>query len=166
MAKTPTRKTKAPPAFAEKTELTRYVFAHQVFAKNRPAPAVFRLTIDDAYLSVNSVGLAEESITQITDYYRLQWQNGVGKVRVAKHKLAKYNDAGRKAGMQIGHSNGEWKFTHSGVSQPAYVQVVVASRPPIPVSRSHTGVMFVRLFNEDAALRFARRLCKQRFHLL
>jgi hypothetical protein len=136
----------------------------QRLGKNRPAPDVFRRNPGADHLSVNL--LAVEPIADIVLYYRERFQNGSGQVAVCQHKLPEYNQACRRTGVTLvfDATENEWQFTEGSKTSRAYLL-----RPFTPKgsrhSPSHSGVEYVRVFDEADELKFARRMCNKRFHL-
>jgi hypothetical protein len=153
------------PKFAGKSTLTRYVDEVQRLGNRRPAPDVFRANPGDGHLSVNLLGV--ERLTEIVSYYRERFQENAGKVGICQHKVQEYNQACHltKVTLMLNRSEGAWEFLEGNNVFPAY-----RLRPFTPKgsrhSLSHSGVEYVRLFNETDELKFARRMCNKRFHLL
>jgi hypothetical protein len=159
------------PRFSERSELVRYVSRENRLSGNRPAVAAF---LPDPpsdkperdYLSVNC--LEVEGIKTVAIYHRDKWQNGSGKVALTIHNAFVYSDAGKKCGVNLTYdrASGKWSFRNIGKEEPAYLHhPVLGSHIPLN-SKSHSGVEFVRAFDEYAADKFARRMVARRFHLL
>ncbi|HEV2156362.1 hypothetical protein [Bradyrhizobium sp.] len=124
-------------------------------------------TIANSHLSVNSTEV--ESLDQIADYHRLNWQDGKGKAALCVHTVFEYCDVARKSAVAVEHnSEGIWEFRdYDGKAAEAYRHrpVMPAAKNPLG-SKSHCGVEFVRALDEYRATQFARRLSsKGRFHL-
>src|SRR5438876_6624087 len=91
------------PIFSNKSELVRYVSEYNRTGKRASPAAFFPDPPSDKpkrdYLSVNS--LEVESMQAIANYHREIWQNNVGKVALAAHKVFYYTETGRKCGLTI-----------------------------------------------------------------
>jgi hypothetical protein len=153
------------PKFAGKSILIRYVDEVQRLGR-RPAPDVFRPNPGDDHLSVNLLDV--EPLVEIVSYYKERFQSNIGQVAVCQNKVQEYNEACRRTTVQLtfNRNEGEWEFVEDGNNMsPAY-----RHRPFTPKgsrhSLSHSGVEYVRVFDETDELKFARRMCKMRFHLL
>ena len=151
--------------FKARSVLMRYIDDVQRFG-SRPAPDAFRKNPNADHLSVNLVGV--ESRAEIISYYRARFQRSVGNMAVCEHRVHEYNDACNRTKIQLTYnsSQGNWEFPDQGGNlAPAY-----RLRPFTPSgsqhSPSHAGVEYVRVFDELDELRFARRMCRKRFHLL
>jgi hypothetical protein len=158
---------KTAPAFAERSELCRYIDELQRLSGNRPAPAAFMLNPGEDYLSVNLLGV--ETIRQIAAYYRVVLQRGGTSVAISKHKLAAYNAAAKKAGLLLAFDAkaGVWNFTGAdGQPAEAYKLRVVAARQSRPGSPSHAGVEYLKLLDDLNAKKFARRMVRSKFHMV
>jgi hypothetical protein len=168
MAKKSKRKTnadahKVAPLFSTKSVLLRYVRQAQRYSRRRPAFDVFRRNPGERYLSVNLLGV--ESFAKIASYYRELFQGGSGKVAVCKHKLKQYNSACHEVGIRLRYVAGEgWTFSDHSATARAYERHPVPARPGSPGSPSHSGVEYVRIFDELAENRFARRMANRRFN--
>jgi len=149
--------------FAAKSILNRYVDDAQRLRDNRPALDVFRANPGEDHLSVNLVGA--ETHMEIAAYYRKRFQGDKGQVAVCDHTVVDYNGAAKLAGVAVlyNRSDDGWEFAEGhGKSSPAYRSRPVRGSLPSP---SHAGVEYVRIFDELAAAKFARRMCNRRFHL-
>ncbi len=170
------RKKLAEPNFAESSRLARYVFKEHRLAGNRAAVAAFEPDhlkssdpIANSHLSVNSTEV--ESLKEIADFHRQNWQEGRGKAALSVHKIFDYCDSARKSSVPItlNGASGIWEFAdYDSKTAPAF-----RYRPVKPTSKnslgskSHCGVEFVRAFDEYRSTQFARRLAgKSKFHLL
>ena len=145
--------------FARKSTLARYVDDVQRLGSRRPAPDVFRPNPGDDHLSVNLLGV--ESLAEIE-----RFQKNIGQVAVCQHKVQEYNEACDLTSVTLAFDRAkeEWQFSENNSPSPAY-----RLRPFTPKdsrhSLSHSGVEYVRAFDDKDELKFARRLCKKRFHL-
>jgi len=164
---------KQKPSFSQKSELIRYVDEANRLSNNRPAVATFLPDPPSAepwndHLSVNS--LEVEDLKQIAAYHRWKWQDDNGAVALCIHKVHDYTDAGRKAGVDISYdkANAIWQFLDSTQKRgEAYKhRPVKAHGSPPHGSPSHCGVEFSREIKEHEAAKFARRLCRNKFHLV
>jgi hypothetical protein len=153
------------PKFAGKSTLIRYVDDVQQLGGRRPAPDVFRPNPGDDHLSVNLLGV--ESLPEIVSFYRETFQDNVGQVAVCQHKVQEYNEACHLTNVTLtfNRSEGGWEFSEGNKVAPAYRWRPFTPKGS-PHSLSHSGVEYVRVFDEKDELKFARRLCKKRFHLL
>ena len=125
--------------------------------------------IANSHLSVNSTEV--ESLKEIADFHRRNWQEGRGKAALTVHKIFDYCDSARKSNVPItlNGASGIWEFAdYDSKTAPAF-----RYRPVKPTSKnslgskSHCGVEFVRAFDEYRSTQFARRLAgKSKFHLL
>jgi len=153
---------KVAPLFSTKSPLLRYVRQAQRYSQRRPAFDVFRRNPGERYLSVNLLGV--ESLAEIASYYRELFQDGTGRIAICKHKLKQYNSACHEAGTRLTYVAGEgWTFSDHGATARAYERHPVTARSGSPGSPSHSGVEYVRIFDELAENRFARRMAKRRF---
>jgi hypothetical protein len=157
------------PKFAKKKELARWVREEDRLGGNRPAVSAFidppSSEPDKEHLSVNS--LEVETLRQIADYYRNAFQGGVGPVSICTRTVEDYTEAGKKANIQIAYDRSAetWQFTgRSRVPEPAYKHRPVQKRADGLSSPSHCGVEFIRMMDEHAKSKFARRLSDQKFH--
>jgi hypothetical protein len=163
------------PTFSASSRLARYIFQEHRLSGQRAAVAAFEPDhikksepIDNSHLSVNSTEV--ESLQQIADYHRQNWQDGKGKAALSIHKIFDYCDSARKSSVSLTqNAQGVWEFVdfNSKVSE-AYRHRPVMPNSNNPLgSKSHCGVEFVRAFDEYRASQFARRLAsKSKFHLL
>ena len=153
------------PVFSDKTELTRYIDEVQRLSDNRPAFGAFLSNPGDTYLSVNYLHI--EEINQIVRYYRKELQRDDQEVAICIHKVAKYNDAGRKAGVSISFDRraSRWEYRTSYGTRAAYKHRPVPSHGNRLGSPSHCGVEFVEVLDELSARKFARQMAKNRFHV-
>jgi hypothetical protein len=130
--------------------------------RRRPASDVFRKNPDDTYLSVNLLGV--ESFAEIASYYRELFQGGTGRVAICENKLTEYNRACDGAGVRLTYLTGEgWTFLDRSTTARAYERYPLPARQGLRASPSHSGVEYVRVFDELAENAFARRLAKKRF---
>jgi hypothetical protein len=158
------------PKFRPNSELARHVAAGHRLPGNRTAVAAF---IDPPsedpskdYLSVNSLELA--TLEEVADYYHAKLQRGTGDVAICTTKVFTFSDAGKKSGIDLQRDNSQamWFFTgKSGKREAAYRHRPVRSSQDIQCE-SHCGVEFVRLMDEHAKSKFARRLGGRRYHLI
>ena len=149
--------------FSTKSVLTRYVEEGQRFGQRRPAPDVFRRNPGERYLSVNLLGI--ESLARIVSYYREKFQGSAGRVAICDHKVGQYNRACNEAGIQLAPvAGGGWTFVdEDGSAARAYELHPTNPRDGSRPSPSHSGAEYVRMFNQLAENRFARRMCKKSF---
>lgn len=156
------------PKFTERSELSRFVEEAERLRNNRPSTSAFLPDPDEEYLSVNSLEI--ESTLEIAEYYRAVLQKNNQPVAMCIHKVARFNDAGRKAECQITWSrqNGRYEYqTPNGTQEAAYRQRPVPRHGSRRASPSHSGVEFVEVLDELRLKRFAREMAKRgRFHLL
>jgi hypothetical protein len=164
------------PSFSEAARLARYVFEEHRLASGRAAIAAFEPDhlkkaepVANSHLSVNSAEI--ESLEDIAEYHRLNWQNGKGKIALSVHKVFDYCDCARKSSVSVTMSpnNGEWEFLDFDAKMaPAYRHRPVSPNPKNQLgSKSHCGVEFVRAFDEYKSTQFARRLASRgKFHIL
>jgi hypothetical protein len=166
MAKKSSRKTTAVASrlsFSIRSVLLRYVHDVQRLASKRAAPDVFRANPGERYLSVNLAGV--ESRAQIVSYYRELFQGNSGAVAICEHTVGQYNHACSDAGIGLTElpSRG-WTFVdRDGSAANAYER---HPRKPTDGSRpspSHSGVEYVRVFDQLAENRFARRMSRKKF---
>jgi hypothetical protein len=150
-------------SFSTRSVLLRYVGKAQRYSRRRPAPDVFRRNPDERYLSVNLLGV--ESSAEIASYYRELFQDGTGRVAICEHKLKQYNSACEGAGIRLTFVAGEgWTFSDTnGGTARAYEPHPLPARQGLRASPSHSGVEYVRVFNELAENAFARRMAKKSF---
>jgi hypothetical protein len=157
------------PRFSLKSELARHISIDKRLKGNRPAVAAF---IDPPsedpskeYLSVNS--LEVEAVEEIADYYRERFQKGAGDVAVSTIKVFEFNEAGRKSGLDLSYDSGTsmWNFLEKGAKKAAYMHRPTGGGRDSLKSQSHCGVEFVRLLDEYAQSKFARRLSGKKYHL-
>lgn len=113
---------------------------------------------------MNLVGFETES--EIVGYYREKFQGNSGKVAICVHRLHEYNDACDRTDIKVLYeaTRSQWEFNKSGKAVAAY------KHRPVTVkggrgSPSHSGVEYVSLFDELAAQKFTRRMCRKKFHL-
>ena len=154
------------PTFSEKSELTHHIDEAQRHSGNRAAPAAFQRNPGEAYLSVNS--LEVEKLEDIARYYQAEIQMDDLPVAICSHKVAEYNDAGRKAGALIVRNNAgnAWEYVVNGGVRPAYKHRPVPPHGVRLPSPSHCGVEFLETLSELAERQFARLMAKKRkFHL-
>ena len=152
--------------FAAKSVLTRYVDEVQRLRGSRPASDAFRRNPGADHLSVNLVGV--ETLSEIVSYYREQFQGNAGKVAVCQHHVYEYNTGCSRTSVRLTYNTSQsmWEFAdHNGKSSPAYRLRPFTPRGSRP-SQSHSGVEYVRVFDELSENRFARHMCNKRFHLL
>jgi hypothetical protein len=161
------------PSFGERTELTRFIDSDERCSGNRAAASAFLFSPEDfrdpsAHLSVNS--LEVETIGEIANYYRSVFQDGDGEVAMCIHKVHRYIDGGRHAGVQVTQSaDFQWVFLEQGRPSAAFKHrpippVRPKSRPPSP---SHSGVEFLRSLDDVQQRKFARRMAQRpRFQVL
>jgi hypothetical protein len=168
MAKKPSRKAAAleksvTPKFSNKSVLTRYVSEGQRLSDRRVTLDVFRRNPGEQYLSVNLVGV--ESLSQICSYYREKFQKNMDRIAFCDHKVGQYNRACSEAGTQLTSAkSGGWTFIdRDGVSKAAYRSHPTQPRDGSRSSPSHSGVEFVRAFDDLAENKFARRMCAKSF---
>jgi hypothetical protein len=161
------------PTFAERQEFARYIDEINRLSGNRPAPAAFiDLPADDPsdhHLSVNSLEM--ESRHEIAASHRRRVSPIDGKVALCIHRIHHYNDAARKAGIDLRHNknSARWEFTGlTGAPEQAYrYRPVLKSEIPVELrSKSHCGVEYACMMKRNEAQKFARQLTKnQKFHL-
>ncbi len=155
------------PSFGTKKELARHIRDDDRRAGNRPGIAAFLPLVGESYLSVNSTEL--ETLDEISRYYRIELQGNRPGVAISVHKVVKYNDSGRKAGVAIvfDKAAARWDYLDStGTKKPAYKHRAVSARAGRLGSSSHCGVEFVDVFDKHDAIKFARRMALgQKFHL-
>jgi hypothetical protein len=153
---------KVAPPFSTKSVLLRYVPEAQRYTQKRPAPDVFRRNPGERYLSVNL--LSVESVAQIASYYRELFQDSTGRVAVCEHKLTQYNTACDNAGIRLTYVAGQgWTFLDHSTTSLAYERHPLLARQGLRASPSHSGVEYVRIFDELAENAFARRMAKKSF---
>jgi len=157
------RARKVVPSFPLRSVLLRYVREAQRYSRRRPAHDVFRRNPGERYLSVNLLGV--ESSAEIASYYRELFQDGTGRVSICEHKLKQYNSACGEAGVRLTFVAGEgWTFSDTdGRTAHAYEPHPLPARQGSRASPSHSGVEYVRVFNELAENAFARRMAKKSF---
>ena len=155
------------PTFSEDSELARWVPEIQRTAQNRPHLNVFLPNPGEDHLSVNS--LEVESLVQIANYYKSELQKDKKETAVCVHKIARYNGASRKAGIQLRYnrSNGCWEYQSNSDWKVCYLHRAVKRAGARKASPSHSGVEYALIFDKIDSNRFARELAKKpRFHLL
>jgi hypothetical protein len=170
------RKRVSVPTFSDDSRLARYIPEEYRLAGGRAAVPAFEADhiknpelAATSHLSVNSTEV--ESLDQIAEYHRLNWQDGRGKTALTVHKLFEYSDSGRKSAVAItlNPTSAVWEFADLNQKMsPAYRHrpVAVGTKNNLG-SKSHCGVEFVRVFDEYRSSQFARRLAsKGKFHLL
>jgi hypothetical protein len=108
----------------------------------------------ETYFSVNAVEL--EPLHIIADYYRAKFLEGTGPVYLASLKVLDYVKASNHGGVTVTKEGGRWVFTESGSSSEAFKHRPSTHREA--PSESHCGVETIRLMDEDARAKFARRL--------
>jgi len=150
------------PSFAEGRSLVRFIHPAQMEG-DRPSSTAFLAATDDSHLSVNSTEV--EKISSIVKYYRTRFDQE-GKVSVALHKVAGYNDAAKKASVSLFQhpENGQWQFPEGNTVSDAYRHRPVSNKDPALTSPSHCGVECVRVLSETAARKMARLLAKGKVH--
>jgi hypothetical protein len=149
-------------SFSTKSVLLRYVREAQRYTRRRPASDVFRRNPHERYLSVNLLGV--ESFAEIASYYRELFQDGTGRVAICENKLKQYNSACDEAGIRLTYVTGDgWTFSDHDNTARAYERHPIPARQGSRGSPSHSGVEYVRVFDELAENAFARRLAKKRF---
>jgi hypothetical protein len=162
-----------PRTAARKSELAHYIDPLSRQGDNHAAFSAFLLNPrdrekpDEAHLSVNATEV--ETIAQIAGTYREMFQSGTGEVAICTHKVRRYVDCGRKAGIQITNPSNAWVFQSSAGQLPAFRHRPghAVPRKGIPANKSHCGVEFVRELNNLQERQFARRLAKKpKFHLV
>lgn len=144
------------PTFAAKHELARWIHEDDLGKGGRISSAAFMPIEGEAYLSVNAVEL--ESLSTIAAYYRNTFQRGTGKVAISCIKVVEYNRASNAGGVVVNRDAKlkRWVFEENGKKMEAFRHR--PSHRPSHKSASHCGVETVRLMNEDASAKFARRL--------
>jgi hypothetical protein len=160
------------PRFSPKKEFARHVAEEDRLRGGRTAMTAFiDPPADDPtkdYLSVNS--LEVERVSVIAQYYRDAFQEGEGPVTICTSSIEQYTNAGKKCEVPLVYDESaeSWMFISGpGPSQRelAYTHRAVVKRPDGLVSPSHCGVEFVRVMNEHARAKFARRLSGLRYHI-
>lgn len=157
------------PTFAERKELVRYV-QEAARSGNRVSPAAFLPDPPDpsvkrSYFSVNSLEI--EPIKVIAEYHRRIWQNGLGEVALAAHKVFHYREAGRQSGVTIDYDKAERQYVFQEKSgQMSHAFECIPARKDSFKSPSHCGVHFVRALQEHQVGKFARRMSGGKFHLV
>jgi hypothetical protein len=107
-----------------------------------------------------------ESLPTIAEHYRRDLQKDGQKVAVAWRKVYAYNKGASVAGISVIRDKaiGKWIFLYEGVLTLAY------KLRATPLSRSHSGVEFIRAFHDEISKkRFSRRMAGDppgRVHLL
>jgi hypothetical protein len=161
------------PTFGSRTQLVRYVDPLNRQPGNRPAFAAFLPDEvapgeeESNHLSVNSLEL--ESLHAIAAYHRWRAQEDQGPVALTIHKVVDYNDAANKSNARIAynHTDKRWEFAERRDKvSPAYRYRPVRRDDYTAGSPSRCGVEYVRVFDEYAATRFARRLSEGRFQVV
>jgi hypothetical protein len=107
--------------FREQSKLTRYVRDVQRLTRRRPAPDTFIRNPGDSHLSVNLVGI--ESVAEIANHYREQFQDGVRRVAVCIQKVREYNKACNETPVALRRCTDgiQWEFLdRDGTPAPAY----------------------------------------------
>ena len=141
------------PSFSATSMLARYVHPQYCKKGERLSPAVFLANPGEDHLSVNSMEV--ESLPTIADHYRRDLQKDDQKVAIACRKVYAYNKGTSVAGISViwNKAAGKWMFRHEGVLTPAY------KLRATPLSRSHSGVEFIRAFHgEISKKRFSRKM--------
>ena len=148
-------------------------FVHEInrLSGNRTAAAEFFEPVpplkerEKEYFSVNS--LEVETLRTIADYYQERFAKSSADIAICSTKVNDFNDAGKKSGvlLQYDNSTSSWQFVHpDGTREPAYKHRPNRSSGDLK-SESHCGVEFLRVLDEYARAKFARRLGGRKFHL-
>ena len=154
------------PTFGERCELTRHIDEALRHSGNRVATVAFQRNPDEAFLSTNS--LEVERLDDIVRYYQIEIQRDESPVAICVHKVAEYNDAGRKAGVRIyrNRATDMWEYDAGGSMKTAYKHRPVRTHGARLPSPSHCGVEFLEILDDLAERKFARLMAKKKkFHL-
>jgi hypothetical protein len=160
------------PSFSGERELARFVHEVNRLSGNRTAAAEFIESVPPLkerpkeYFSVNS--LEVETLRTIADYYQDRFAKSTADIAICSTKVNDFNDAGKKSGvlLQYDKPTSSWQFVRpDGTREPAYKHRPNRSSDDLK-SESHCGVEFLRVLDENARAKFARRLGGRRFHLL
>lgn len=152
----------AVPSFRRQTEIARYIRPEDRGAKRHAAATAFHLSdidlTDNApHLSVNAVDI--EGIDIIADQFRRR--QGSGEVAVCTHKVQRYLEGAKKQGFSV-TSNPALTWAFAG---PAGVESAFRHRPT-QISKSHSGVEFIRALPDVKQKSLARYLARYpKFHL-
>lgn len=152
------------PTFKGKATLVRYIDPNHRMSKRRISSTAFELPPDEAYLSVNSAEV--EKVTAIARYYKALFDPTDGKVAVSQHQVAHYNLSAKSAGLAI-HWHSEsatWRYAHGPQQNEAYKHRPVRIAVRGLASPSHCGVEFLSALPQEK--KFARRMCRQKYHLI
>ena len=141
--------------FGDQARLTRYVRSIQRLTKRRAAPDAFMKNPGETHLSVNLLGI--ESLADIAAHYRRQFQDDAGRVAVIVQNVREYNRACDEAGLKLRRGSDGFEWDDGGSTVPAY------RLRPTDKSSSHSGVEYVRGFDDFADFKFANRLAKNQF---
>lgn len=150
-----------PPSFKLKSELARYVDPDELKNGGRVSSGAFMPTMDDTdCLSVNSIEI--DSLNNIANYYHDRFNSNGGEIGIATRKILHFNDAARKAGIEIRKNTGTkcWEYIYRGKILTAY------KHRPTPISKSHCGIEYLNInIDEKILKKIARRLSGKRPHL-
>src|SRR5262249_48254763 len=102
-----------------------------------------------------------ERLAEIISFYRETFQNNTGQVAACQHKVQEYNQACHLTHVPLTFNRAEnrWEFPEGKKVSLAYRLTFTpkGSRH----SLSHSGVEYVRAFDETDELKFARRMCNK-----
>jgi hypothetical protein len=151
--------------FTARSELTRYIFEVERHGA-RPAPGAFFRNVGESYLSVNLVGV--EPLAQIAQYYREHLQKDQNNVAVSVHKVHEYNAGCKLTPVTLTYNSSlsRWEFWDIDAKMAPAYRLRAITRKGGPNSQSHSGVEYVRMFDELSERKFARRMARHKFHLL
>ena len=142
------------PTFRKASKLARYIENEFQNLRNRPAVAAYQKKYGETYLSVNSIEV--ETVRQIAQFYADTIKKGPRPVAIASPTVADYNSAASDVGimLQFNKQNNCWEFTNYGTRELAYQHRPRKNNE----NKSHCGIEYVRIFNDQMDFRFATRM--------
>lgn len=154
-----------PTVFTKDKRFYRYIVG--IYRKPRKgiSPGAFKLseedeTNKDPHLSVNLLDKdsTNEDTKHIISYYKKSIQKNDDTIAYVDHKVDHYIDCSNKSESKLSFnmSSRYYEFNENGTNKPAF------KHRPTNISRSHSGVEFLRAMNQVKQNRFSQEMVKKR----